>query len=110
MERIEHDLVQGSDEWHAFRLDHFGSSEIVFALGESKKESRTGLLHNKKTGIAREFSQWLQENVLDHGHELEALARPIVARIISKKLYPSTYSIGKISASVDGITADGSTT
>jgi predicted phage-related endonuclease len=109
MERIEHDLHQGEDDWHAFRLDHFGASELVFALGLSKKESRTGLMHAKKTGIARQFSQWLQENVLDRGHELEASARPIVARLIGKKLYPSTYSIGKISASVDGLTADGST-
>lgn len=109
MERIEHDLHQGDDNWHSYRLDHFGASELVFALGDSKKETRTGLLYAKKTRTAREFSQWLQENVLDRGHELEALARPIVARLIGKKLYPSTYSIGKISASVDGLTADGTT-
>jgi len=30
---IEHDLVQGSPEWHAFRDEHDGSSEAAAMLG-----------------------------------------------------------------------------
>lgn len=103
-----HKLVQGSPEWHQFRLTHFGASEAAAMLGLSTKVTRTELLTAKKTGIAREFSDWVQERVLDHGHAVEALARPIIERIIGEDLYPVTGSNedvgGKLSASCDGLT------
>jgi predicted phage-related endonuclease len=101
-----HDIQQGTPEWDAFRLTHFGASEAAAMLGLSKKVKRTELLRMKHTGIAKEFSDWVQENVLDHGHEVEALARPIIERIIGAKLYPVVCSEGKLSASCDGLTAD----
>lgn len=103
-----HKLIQGSAEWHQFRLEHFGASEAAAMLGLSTKVTRTELLTAKKTGIAREFSDWVQEKVLDHGHAVEALARPIIERIIGEDLYPVTGSNedigGKQSASCDGLT------
>jgi predicted phage-related endonuclease len=33
MKRITHNLIQGSAEWHAFRAEHFGSSEVAAMLG-----------------------------------------------------------------------------
>jgi predicted phage-related endonuclease len=79
-------------------------------LGLSTKVSRTELLTAKKTGIAREFSDWVQEKVLDHGHAVEALARPIIEGIINADFYPVTASNedigGKQSASCDGLTID----
>jgi len=99
-----HDLVQGTDAWHQFRLQYFGASEAAAMLGLSNKVKRNELLHMKHTGLPREFSDWLQENVLDYGHEVEALARPIVERIIGDDLYPVTCSDGKKSASCDGLT------
>jgi len=99
-----HNLVQGSPEWCAFRLEHFGASEAAAMLGLSKKVKRTELLHMKHTGIAKEYSDWLQKNVLDKGHEVEALARPIVEKMIDDDLYPVTCSDGKLSASCDGLT------
>jgi len=101
-----HDLVQGTDAWDLFRLQHFGASEAAAMLGLSKKTTRNELLRMKKTGIAKTFSEWLQVNVLDHGHEVEALARPQIEKLIGEELYPVTCSDGKESASCDGLTMD----
>lgn len=103
-EKIVHDLVQGSQEWDEFRLIHRGASEAAAMLGLSTKVKRTELLHAKHTGIAREYSDWFQANVLDHGHEVEAKARPIIERIFGIELGPVTCSRGKLSASTDGMT------
>ncbi|MFS2051004.1 YqaJ viral recombinase family protein, partial [Variovorax sp. CT11-76] len=97
------EILQGSDAWHQFRLTHFGASEAAAMLGLSKKTTRNELLRMKKTGIAKEFSDWVQENVLDRGHEVEASARKIMEEVIGQTLYPVTCSDGEISASCDGL-------
>jgi predicted phage-related endonuclease len=99
-----HNLVQGSPEWQAFRLEHFGASEAAAMLGISSRVKRTELLHMKHTGTAQEFSDWVQEHILDHGHYVEALARPLVEDMIGTELYPVTCSDGLLSASCDGLT------
>src|SRR5687768_5836936 len=104
MTKKTHALQQGSDEWHQFRLEHFGASEAAPMLGLSSKVKRTELLHMKHTGSAKEFSDWVQKNILDYGHEVEALARPIVEEIFGIDLYPVTCSLGRLSASCDGLT------
>lgn len=98
-----HNLLQGSDDWHAFRFDHHGASEAAAMLGLSKKVTRSELVRMKATGLAKEFSDWVQENILDYGHEVEALARPFAERIIGDELYPATLSLGCESASCDGL-------
>lgn len=107
MERIAHNLVQGSPEWDAFRLEHDGASEAAAMLGISKKVTRSELLRMKHTGIPREFSDWVQKNVLDYGHEVEKKAIPILEEILGVSFYPATYSFGRMSASCDGLTMDG---
>lgn len=103
-----HDLIQGSPEWDQFRLQHFGASEAAAMLGLSKKVKRSELLHMKHTGNPKEFSRWVQENILDYGHEVEALARPMVEQLIGEDLYPVTCSDGgMLSASCDGLTLAG---
>jgi len=99
-----HELAQGSDDWHAFRAQHNGASEAPAMLGLSDKVTRDELVRMKATGLAKEFSDWVQENILDHGHEVEALARPLAEKIIGDDLYPVTCSLGRISASCDGLT------
>lgn len=101
-----HNLVQGTPEWDQFRLEHNGASEAAAMLGESPKVKRSELLHAKKTGIARTFSDWVREKILDPGHAMEAAARPIVEEIIGDDLYPVTCSRGKESASCDGLTLE----
>ena len=104
MKRILNSLVQGTPEWMEFRLTHHGASEAAAMLGLSKKVKRSELMLAKHTGVAKEFSAWVQEKVLDHGHEVEALARPLVEKLIGEPLYPVTMSYGKLSASCDGLT------
>jgi predicted phage-related endonuclease len=99
-----HNLTQGSPEWQAFRLEHRGASEAAAMLGLSPKVSRTELLHMKATGTAQEFSDWVEKNILAHGHYVEALARPLVEDLIGTELYPVTCSDGLLSASCDGLT------
>ena len=104
MTKVVHNLIQGSPEWQQFRLEHFGASEAASMLGLSKKVTRTELLHMKSTGTAKEFSDWVQKNILDYGHEVEAMARPIIEEIFGIDLYPVTCSDGRLSASCDGLT------
>lgn len=99
-----HKLVQDSPEWHQFRLEHHGASEAAAMLGLSPKVKRTELLHIKHTGTPKEFSDWVRENILDYGHAVEALARPIVEDMIGEDLYAVTGSDGKLSVSCDGLT------
>lgn len=107
-----HELTQGSDAWLHFRQHHFGASEAAAMLGLSKLVKRTELLHMKTVGLPKEFDDWFQANVLDYGHEVEALARPHVENIIEDDLYPVTCSIDvlpawcehQLSASLDGLT------
>ena len=101
-----HELVQGSPEWHQFRLEHYGASEAAAMLGLSKNVTRSELLRMKHTGLAKEFSDWVQEHILDKGHEVEALARPLAEGTLGRKLYPVTCSDDKLSASCDGLTMD----
>ncbi|CAB3928876.1 YqaJ viral recombinase family protein [Achromobacter deleyi] len=98
-----HDLVQGSDAWNQFRSHHWGASEAAAMLGLSSKVKRTELLHMKHTGTAQEFTEWVQRNVLDYGHEVEALGRVLIEEIIGEDLYPVTCSDGNLSASCDGM-------
>ena len=99
-----HKLIQGTPEWAQFRLCHFGASEAAAMLGLSSKVKRNELLKMKKTGIAQEYSDWFQKNILDYGHEVEANARPLVEQMIDQELYPITCSDGRLSASCDGLT------
>lgn len=102
-----HNLKQGTPGWHEFRADHFGASEAAAMLGLSKQLSRNDLLLYKKTGKSKEYSDWVQKNILDYGHEVEASARLITESTINTDLFPVTCSLGKLSASCDGLTFDG---
>jgi len=108
-ERIVHDLIQGTPLWDQFRLDHDGASEAAPMLGISSKMTRSELLRAKATGIAKEYSDFMQEKIFARGHELEAQARPIAEKILGEDLYPTTCSLGKLSASCDGLTMDETT-
>lgn len=97
------DLVQGSQEWLAFRAAHFPASDAPAMLGESPYKSRTQLLHEKHIGLVPEVDAATQRR-FDEGHRFEALARPLAEEIISEPLSPVTGSDGMLSASFDGLT------
>lgn len=104
------DLVQGSPEWHAARAGagYRGSSAAAAMMGASKKVLRSELVRMRATGDEREFTDWQREHLLDRGHEVEALARPIIEAELGEDLYPATGldDTGYLIASFDGITMD----
>lgn len=102
------DLIQGSPEWIAARSSYLCASEASAMLGLSPHLTRSELLRMKATGAEKEFSEWVKRNLLEKGHEVEALARPIAEEQIGEELYPATGVIDidglKLLASFDGIT------
>lgn len=99
-----HDLIQGTPEWKTHRRTHFNASDAPAMMGEHSTVTRNQLLQEVHSGIDREFSDYVQEKVLDPGHRFEALARPLAEKIIGEDLFPVTGSEGKLSASFDGLT------
>ncbi|MGB0662817.1 MAG: YqaJ viral recombinase family protein [Pontibacterium sp.] len=82
------ELQQGTAEWKAARKNHLTASEASIMMSCSSNVSRNKLLEMKATGTEQEFSDWFQKYVLDKGHEVEAMARPIAEKIIGEELYP----------------------
>ena len=110
MSKKYHSLVQGKNDWHQFRANHFTASEAPAMLGLSKYQSRDDLLKLKKTGISPEIDPATQR-IFDLGHKYEALARPFAEEIIGGELFSPTISMEidglPLSASLDGEPLDG---
>lgn len=104
-------LEQGSPEWLAARAKMLTASEAPAMMGASPNTSRAELLRAKYHGRQKEVSSFVQERVFDRGHRVEAQARQIAEGIVGEELYPSTVcdDDGRLGASLDGITLDGST-
>lgn len=102
-----HNLIQGSQEWHAHRAQFLNASDAPAMLGESKYVTREELLHQMATGIKKPVDARTQK-LFDDGHKFEALGRPIAEKIIERELYPVTGSDSDslYSASFDGITME----
>lgn len=90
-------LQQGSPEWHAVRAKHFTASEASAMLGLSRYTTRSELLRQKATGIAKDIDANTQR-LFDAGHEAEEAARPIAEAIVGDTLYPVTGT-----AEIDGL-------
>ncbi len=54
MNRVTHNVTQGSAEWLAIRAKHFTASELSAAAGKSKYQSRQALIKAKATGLVEE--------------------------------------------------------
>ena len=106
MRMTTHNLIQGSPEWLAYRAQHFNGSDAPAMLDCSPYMSRNELLTRTKTGIGPEVDAATQRR-FDDGHRFEALARPLAEAIVGEDLYPVTGSLGKLSASFDGLTVMG---
>ena len=61
MNRTTHDLVQGSDEWKAFRATAFTASDAPAMMGVSKYKTRDQLLAEKFTGISPPVDDHMQK-------------------------------------------------
>ena len=100
-----HNLIQGSQEWLAYRAQHFNASDAPAMMGCSPYKTRAQLLRELHTGVAADVDVATQKR-FDNGHRVEALARPLAEEFIGRELYPVTGSLGKLSASFDGLTLD----
>lgn len=82
-------------------------------MGFSPHMKRNELLRMKKTATAVEFSQWVQDNLLDKGHEVEEATRPYAETVVGDDLYKVTgrvvYEGLALLASFDGLTMDETT-
>lgn len=97
-------LKQGTPEWKAHRASHRNASDAPAALSCSPNMTRTELIRQLASGIERDFSDYVQERILDKGHVFEAYARPMAEGIVGEELFPVVGKNGKYSASYDGLT------
>jgi putative phage-type endonuclease len=102
---ITHNLIQGSPEWLAYRAQHLNASDAPAMMGCSPYKTRAQLMREVHTGLAAEVDIATQKR-FDNGHRVEALARPLAEEVIGEELYPVTGSLGRLSASFDGLTMD----
>lgn len=102
-------VVPGSPEWIAARRNCDTASEAPAMMGASQNTKRNELLYMKTTGSEKEFSEWVRREILDKGHAVEAMARPIAEKIIGDELFPAvvTDDEGHLLASLDGMTMMG---
>ncbi|WP_280568160.1 lambda-exonuclease family protein [Chromohalobacter sp. 296-RDG] len=100
------DVIQGTQEWHDARANHFTASEAPAMAGVSKYQSRADLLKQKYTGVAEDVTA-AQQRLFDKGHAAEAAARSIAEEVIGEDLYPVTgisEEYPHLLASLDGCT------
>ena len=69
-------LIQGSQEWHAHRAQHFNASDAPAMMACSSYKTRAELIKELATGIGQEVDAATQRR-FDAGHQFEALARPL---------------------------------
>lgn len=103
-----HDLQPNTPEWLAHRSKCFNASDAPAMLGCGLK-TRSELLREAHTSLAREVSSYVQERIFDPGHRFEELARPLAEEIIGEDLgrVVGSLDVGlsrPLGASFDGIT------
>ncbi len=97
-------LIQGTPEWHAHRAKYRNASDAPVMMACSPNEHRRELVARLATGVQKEFSRYVQERILDKGHDFERLCRPRAEAIVGEDLAPVVGVNGKNSASFDGLT------
>lgn len=110
LQRITHDVQQGTGPWLRLREGFDTASEAPAALGVGKYVTRAELLRRKHTGIAEEHGPATLAK-FRHGHDAEASARPIAEPIAGGELFPVTMSVEvaglRLLASLDGQVLEG---
>jgi predicted phage-related endonuclease len=111
MHRQMHNDAPGSPAWSYRRARSFNAGDASAMLGcHPSGKTRTQLLHEMHTGLERQFSDYVQERVIDPGHRIEALWRPIAEEIIGEDLQVLAFSLQvaglsrPLGASLDGVT------
>ncbi|HYF17784.1 MAG TPA: YqaJ viral recombinase family protein, partial [Ramlibacter sp.] len=110
MAMVKHFEAPGSAEWHARRARCFNAGDASAVLGcHPSGKTRTQLLQELHTGVEQEFSDYVQQRVIDPGHRVEARWRPIAEEIVGEDLavIAGSLDVGlsrPLGASLDGIT------
>ena len=102
---IIHELTQGTPEWHAHRAQFFNASDAPAMMGASSYKTRTQLMDEMVSSAMPEVDARTQA-LFDEGHRCEALARAKLEADLGEDLYPMVGSVGRLSASFDGLTLD----
>lgn len=99
-------LKQGGRGWLAYRANKLNASDAPAAMGVHPTRSRRSLVRQLATGITQEFSQFVQDRVLDKGHEYEQLAGALMSQHAGVDLFPVVgydSDAPDYSASYDGL-------
>lgn len=96
-------LVQGSPEWHAHRATSRNASETPAVLGVSPWITPHQLWLQRSGRVQPEVNK-----AMLHGTQLEPLAREAYERLTGQVMQPLVLVDSEYSASLDGITLDGS--
>lgn len=100
----------GSAAWHGRRDRCWNAGDAAAMLGCSPNKARSVLLQEMATGIKQEFSDYVQDRVIDPGHRIEELCRPLAEEILDEDLTVLAFSLAvaglsrPLGASLDGIT------
>lgn len=94
---------QGSVAWKAHRRGHWNASEAPAMMNCSPYETRNEFISRLVSGVDREFSDWVVDNVLEPGHAFEMKARTLVEEMTGEDLARVVYARGRLSASLDGM-------
>ena len=109
MERILHEVEQGSPEWHELKAKFQMSASVsAVAMGLSPYQTRDALIHSLATGEVKEHSEFTENVIFARGHKVEAVIRAQVEKQIGEDLYPVVMTHGDYLASCDGLTINGS--
>jgi putative phage-type endonuclease len=97
-------LEQGSPEWHEHRAKCFNASEAgaVMGVGKFKPRNMAELLALRRGELVV-----YQSSAMTRGNELEPIARAAAESELGVTLSPTTMTRGRYSASLDGLTFEG---
>lgn len=97
---------QGSDAWHEWRRTRGGASEVAALMGCAPWFPATPYqLWTVKTGRA----EVAENDAMRRGSALEPAARAYAEELFGEVFEPHVCELGRLSASLDGLTFDGST-
>lgn len=99
---IAHDHLEvGSPEWLDHRRRHRNASDAPAIMGADENRSRNDVLLANHRGFQPEVDSFKQ-GILDSGHSIEALMRPLAEALVGEELYARVYTRGIVGASLDG--------
>jgi len=95
----EHNLEQGSLEWHEYRRKHFSASDAPTVMDCNPFATKRDL-YERMSGIGKPFTGNVATR---YGNKMEPIALEKLQEVLGIKLRPGVFSRGEFSASLDAI-------